>query len=188
MTQENKTPRVYVVCLGAYNNGELHGIWIDCTGDESEFWLGIFDLLSTSPEPEAEDWEVHDFENWHGLKIDKHQSVEEICNWSKLIIKYGKPIASFIRWAKQMDIAVSSNEFKSRYYGHFKSGEEFALLSKEVEKRYHWNDFVDKFPFWSGCISWKDTADYLETTNAYRFINAKESEGHGVYVFRYVNE
>lgn len=25
--------RIYVACLAAYNNGKLHGVWIDATDD-----------------------------------------------------------------------------------------------------------------------------------------------------------
>ena len=32
--QANTKPRIYVACLAAYNNGILHGVWIDADGGE----------------------------------------------------------------------------------------------------------------------------------------------------------
>ncbi|WP_197724637.1 antirestriction protein ArdA [Sphingobium amiense] len=40
------TPRIYVACLAAYNNGYLHGEWINEEADASE-WR---QYLDTSPQ------------------------------------------------------------------------------------------------------------------------------------------
>lgn len=43
--------RIYVACLASYNNGVLHGEWLDLTSDEDELWEGIKRVLRTSPYP-----------------------------------------------------------------------------------------------------------------------------------------
>ena len=35
------TPSIYVACLAAYNNGHLHGKWIDVDGDADEIHVLI---------------------------------------------------------------------------------------------------------------------------------------------------
>jgi hypothetical protein len=45
-------PRIYAACLASYNEGYLHGRWIDCAGkDRDELALEIDDMLATSPCP-----------------------------------------------------------------------------------------------------------------------------------------
>ncbi|WP_273241477.1 antirestriction protein ArdA [Hyphomonas atlantica corrig.] len=52
------TPRIYVACLAAYNNGRLHGAWIDAT-EPDEMMQGVRAMLAASPEPGAEEWSIH---------------------------------------------------------------------------------------------------------------------------------
>lgn len=48
----NDECRIYVACLASYNNGRLHGAWIDCDGkDAAEISAEINAMLATSPYP-----------------------------------------------------------------------------------------------------------------------------------------
>ena len=40
-------PRIYVACLAAYNNGRLHGRWIDATTPD-EIWGEVRAMLAAS--------------------------------------------------------------------------------------------------------------------------------------------
>lgn len=66
--------RIYVACLASYNNGVLHGEWLELTSDEDELWEGIKRVLRTSPYPnvrvdcpdcEGSGWE---YKGEHGSK------------------------------------------------------------------------------------------------------------------------
>lgn len=183
---KKQPPKIYVACLSAYASGKLHGQWIECNGDSDELWNGINRVITTSPEPDAEEWAVHDFEGWYGLTIDEYPEVEEICNWAKLIIEHGVAIAKFIDWAKEIGLEISANEFKSRYCGYFESSQKFAFESDEKEKFYQWKEFSKKYPVWANCIDWEHFANELELVYAYQYFQASESEGWGIYVFRYM--
>jgi antirestriction protein len=50
------SPKIYVACLAAYNNGKLHGKWIDAAQDADDIQSEVDDMLKTSPEPGAEEW------------------------------------------------------------------------------------------------------------------------------------
>jgi len=51
MTNTNN-PRIYVACLAAYNDGRLHGNWIDLDGlDAEDIGKEIDKILRTSPSP-----------------------------------------------------------------------------------------------------------------------------------------
>ncbi len=53
------TPQIYVVCLAAYNNGILHGEWIDATQDVSTIYDEIHEMLAKSPIEDAEEFAIH---------------------------------------------------------------------------------------------------------------------------------
>ena len=69
MKTETITPRIYVACLAAYNNGELHGAWIDADQDADAIREEIAVILTTSPEPNAEEWAIHDYEGFGDHKL-----------------------------------------------------------------------------------------------------------------------
>lgn len=48
-------PRIYAACLAAYNNGILHGEWIEAQ-DAWSMWEATRDMLAKSPIPDAEEW------------------------------------------------------------------------------------------------------------------------------------
>jgi antirestriction protein len=47
--ESTDTPRIYVACLSAYNNGHLHGRWIDADRDADDIRKDIKSMLSQSP-------------------------------------------------------------------------------------------------------------------------------------------
>ena len=59
--------RFYAACLESYNNGRLHGAWIDATGDAEEMGKAVEAMLKASPYPHAEEWAIHDYDDEHGL-------------------------------------------------------------------------------------------------------------------------
>ena len=58
----DNTPRIYVACLAAYNNGYLHGDWIDADQDVDEIRDEIATMLARSPIEHAEEYAIHDYE------------------------------------------------------------------------------------------------------------------------------
>lgn len=52
--------RIYVACPAAYNNGILHGCWIDADQDVDGIWSGINAMLKSSPIAGAEEYAIHD--------------------------------------------------------------------------------------------------------------------------------
>lgn len=70
------TVRIYAACLASYNNGVLHGRWIDADSDVDAMQTELAAMLRTSPYPNvtvrdpetgesvpsAEEWALHDSE------------------------------------------------------------------------------------------------------------------------------
>ena len=72
MTTE--TPRIYVADLAAYNNGHLHGVWIDATQELEEIWTEIRTMFKDSPIENPEEWAIHDYENFFGYSVGEYES------------------------------------------------------------------------------------------------------------------
>lgn len=70
--------KIYVADLAAYNNGKLHGVWIDATDDPQNIWEQIHAMLVASPEPDAEEYAIHDYEGFDGYSVSKHEGIESV--------------------------------------------------------------------------------------------------------------
>ena len=62
--------KIYIACLASYNNGTMHGKWIDATSDVDEMQEEVNALLRSSKYPNvmvecpacAEEFAIHDFD------------------------------------------------------------------------------------------------------------------------------
>ena len=88
-TIEKTEPRIYVACLAAYNNGHLHGAWIDATQDEWSIWADISAMLAASPIPDAEEHAIHDYEGFEGVSISEYAGIETVTNLAAFIVEHG---------------------------------------------------------------------------------------------------
>ncbi|NMG11500.1 antirestriction protein ArdA [Brasilonema sp. UFV-L1] len=123
---------IYVACLSAYNNGKLHGRWIDCDQDADDIWVEINEMLSNSPEPDTEEWAIHDFENWQEIKIDEHESIERIAELAELLQEHGKAFALYCEYYGNDSTA---SDFQEHYLGKYKDEEDFVYEMWEQDGR-----------------------------------------------------
>ncbi len=68
--------RIYVACLAAYNNGYLHGVWIDATQDLDDIQAAVSAMLASSPIPAAEEYAIHDFEGFGAYRLSEYAGLE----------------------------------------------------------------------------------------------------------------
>ncbi len=117
------TPRIYVACLAAYNNGHLHGSWIDVE-DEDSIRDAVKDILKSSPIPDAEEWAIHDYENFDGVTINEYDSfarVVEIAEFIGNCSGFGGKLLE--NYGGDIEDAESALE---RYNGEYESLADFA--------------------------------------------------------------
>ena len=82
--------RIYVACLAAYNNGHLHGRWIEVT-DEAAIWQAVQDMLAASPiEEDAEEWAIHDYEGFAGAEVGEYFSFANVVELAEYITERGE--------------------------------------------------------------------------------------------------
>lgn len=122
-------PRIFVASLSDYNHGVLHGDWLDAAVEANEVHAGIERMLDRSPTARytgqpAEEWAIHDYENFGPLRIGEYESVEWITEVARGIAEHG---AAFAAWANH---AGSDREslagFQGAYLGEWESVEDYA--------------------------------------------------------------
>jgi len=87
---ESDGPRIYVACLAAYNNGHLHGRWIDAAQDAEDIQSEISEMLSTSPIPHSEEWAIHDYEGFEGAELTEYSSIETVVKLAGFVAAHGE--------------------------------------------------------------------------------------------------
>lgn len=174
MHQENATPSIYVACLSAYVNGKLHGSWIDCNQDAEAIWEEINEMLRNSPEPDAEEWAIHDYENWQGIPISETESIERLVQLAELLQEHGKAFAVYCNYCGSDD--ASAEDFSDHYIGQYESEKDFVYqlweesgLVKQLEDLGVCYSYID----------WESIACDL-FINSYQSIDVAYKE---VYVF-----
>ena len=116
-------PRIYVACLAAYNNGRLHGRWIEATTPD-EIMGKVRAMLANSPEPDSEEWAIHDYEGFGGTNLSEYASFETVCELAEFISEYGE-LAARIYEHYGNDIEQARAAFED-YAGEYRSAADFA--------------------------------------------------------------
>lgn len=118
-------PRVYAACLAAYNNGILHGRWIDAAQEPQDIWREISAMLEASPIPNAEEHAFHDYEGFGAANIEEYTSVERIARLAAFIESHGEDLGGGVLEHFGGDIENAEAAFEN-YAGEHKSVADFA--------------------------------------------------------------
>lgn len=119
---------VYVACLASYNNGHLHGAWVDLDGcsrdglDEAMAWV-----LATSPEPGAEEWAIHDFSGFPSfLTRSEWPDLDQLLDYSKGLAEHHHGEAYRLACENAGQV-LDFDEFTDAYMGTSETVEDFAI-------------------------------------------------------------
>ncbi len=126
MSGQSPRPRIYVASLAAYNNGELHGAWIDATLSEVDVMHQIHRMLRRSPIHPAEEWAIHDYEGFGPLRLDEYETIGHVCQVAAGIADHG---IAFAVWASLLNPAEWNEqlaEFEDHFEGVYDSHEDFG--------------------------------------------------------------
>ena len=86
----NTEIRIYVACLAAYNAGHLHGVWIDATAELDDIQAQINSMLAASPEPDAEEYAIHDYEGFDGYALSEYEGINSAHEIALFIEEYSE--------------------------------------------------------------------------------------------------
>ena len=100
-------PRVYVACLGCYNEGRLNGKWVDA--DEYE------DYTHKCKNPQHEEYAIHDYDTMPDL--GEYPDAEHVVAVAEVVIEYDFTIVNdFIQWG-MTDVSRIPDAFLTRLEG-----------------------------------------------------------------------
>lgn len=140
-------PSIYVACLSAYNNGFLHGCWIDLT-DKSleEVWEKIMEMLKASPMQDAEEWAIHDYQGFEDFDVSESHDLEKLVNLCELKENLDIPFEIVAYLANDFGIENVEEYYNDNFIGIFKNDEEFAMA--DVENHGYFdksNEFLERY-------------------------------------------
>lgn len=122
---ENKEPiRIYVACLASYNDGILHGAWIDAAQSTQEIRRDVSQMLFRSPVELAEEWAIHDHEGFEGIYISEYSSFDAIADYAEFIREHGKLGGKLIAYYGNLEDAQKA--ISERYAGEHDSLSDYA--------------------------------------------------------------
>jgi antirestriction protein len=127
MGRSDESPQIYVADLAAYNEGHLHGAWIDATQDPEDIAAEISAILAKSPVSGAEEWAIHDYQDFGPLRLSEHEDLETVSKAAKLIAEHGDVFAALVDHLgglSSLDEAEST--FEDNYQGTFKDVGQWA--------------------------------------------------------------
>jgi antirestriction protein len=129
LERRDQTPepelRIYVASLSDYNDGRLHGTWINADQPVEGITAEIQAMLKRSPMPMAEEYAIHDFEGFGPVRLSEFDSVENVARLAAGIAEHGQ---AFAHWAAHVGIddPDALEEFEDHYQGHWQSMEDYA--------------------------------------------------------------
>ena len=111
--------RIYVACLAAYNNGILHGVWIEADQEPWAIYDDIRAMLDASPVVDAKEWAIHDHEGFEGVAIAEYQGIESVSKIAAFIAEHGQLGAALIDHLGSIDEARRALD--EGYHGSYAS-------------------------------------------------------------------
>lgn len=120
-------PRVYVACLSSYNNGVLHGMWIDADQDVDDIKAEVAAMLRESKFPSGEEYAIHDYEDFpDGIAsiLGEYPGLDKVADVGAFLAEHGTVgAAALSNFGGDLDEATEAME---NYQGAFDSLEDFA--------------------------------------------------------------
>lgn len=170
MTSATDTnPRIYVACLAAYNNGYLHGAWIDADQEADEIRNEVSAMLARSPIHGAEEYAIHDYEGFEGVTIHEYAGIEKVARMAAFIAEHGALGAGLLAEFTD-DIDQAETDFQDCYHGQFASLADFMedLTAESVT-------IPDALRYY---IDWKAMARDAEMNGEFFTIETAHDEVH----------
>jgi antirestriction protein len=132
-------PRIWVGSLADYNNGNLHGEWLDAGVPGEELAASVQRMLARSEEPGAEEFGIFDYDNFGTYRIREYEPLENVARVARGIAEHG---LAFGAWAQLNDGDPSMLEqFEHAFHGEYDSASDWA---REVLESSGLQDSLDR--------------------------------------------
>jgi antirestriction protein len=171
-------PRIYVASLSDYNNGRLHGTWIDAAQEPEQLQEEVAATLGRSHSGHAEEFAVHDYEGFGQYSVEEYDSLDWLSSIACGISDHG---LAFGAWAARVDHDKAAlGRFEDSYLGSWRTLEAYTQdliddLGLEEAVDQHVPEGLRHYVRF-------DVAGYARDLELSGFITAV-SHGDGVWIF-----
>lgn len=129
---ETLQPRIYVACLAAYNSGRLHGAWIPVGENIDALRGAIQAMLECSPVPGAEEYAIHDYEDFGGVSVGESMGLAAVVELASFLRERGT-LGALVLAHLDGDIDAAVTALDEQYRGRFASlADCFQELTEET--------------------------------------------------------
>ncbi len=118
-------PRIYVASLSDYNNGALHGTWIDATQDADDIHAEIGEMLAASRMSNAEEYAIHDHEGFASFPLGEYETIDTVTRVAQGITEHGP---AYAHWAQIVGTQDTErlDQFDQHYLGTWPTMADYA--------------------------------------------------------------
>ena len=179
------TLQVWIADLAAYNEGHLHGRWVDAT-DADEMYEAAKEIIATSPATFAEEWAIHDYNGFPSAvvsELGEYASFETVANVATAIEEHGEAFEKWLSVQEHYELNDPSlgERFEEHYRGEWDSEEAYAMETA-CEIGWHnvppvvfadrWGDHkIEVFDELSSYIDWETVAREMFRHGPYSFVD-----------------
>lgn len=122
---ERDPPAIYAASLSDYNEGRLHGEWIDAAQEPDEIDADIRTMLRRSRNPGAEEWAIHDHAGLEPWRPHEYETIQAISRVALGIVEKGPALAHWVASQGQAD-EETVERFDDVYLGRWHSTSDYA--------------------------------------------------------------
>ena len=130
MTEQSPSglnPQIWVGSLADYNNGRLHGVWMDATLEPDELEAATQFMLRNGYTPGAEDWAIMDHQDFGGYNVGEYASFRAVSLIAQGIALHGPAFGKWVEHVgEQSESLLTTERFNDHYQGEFDSAEDFV--------------------------------------------------------------
>lgn len=127
---EYEHPAIWIGSLADYNNGDLHGDWMDATRDDEDIHAEIQRILAGGPAARRgevpEEWGIFDHQGFGPLQIGVYDLIEEVSRLARAIAEHGPAFAAFASGDLVDREDATVERFQEVYLGRFDSVVDYA--------------------------------------------------------------
>ncbi|MFD5050406.1 antirestriction protein ArdA [Streptomyces tendae] len=131
------TPCIYVASLADYNAGRHHGVWIDADQDADEIRARIKAMLDRSPTGDAEDYAIHDYENFGPVELSEFTNIDDVATLARLVTEYPPELVAHFQ-GEGYAVDAIGDEIEDRSRGVWDSLADLALedIGDDLPERF----------------------------------------------------
>ena len=136
--------RIYVADLAAYNNGKLHGVWIDALDELEDIQEQVSQMLKESPEGFAEEYAIHDYEGFGAYGLGEYEGLETVHELACFIEEHPEIAGELLnQFGGDLDEAKKAAE--ENYCGCYRSLADYAeeLTEQTSQIPEHLQYYID---------------------------------------------